>query len=81
MMTKEERKREGYYLGVMTGIIYDEHYLPNCIGEPITSNGFFLTPEFFEVLKTLSKTLIKKIQARADKKADEMFLNKNNDLT
>ena len=65
-MTKEEALKEGQILGGICRIMYDEHYLPNCIGEPIKTTGFFLSPEFLELLKTIPKETLLVIKKRAE---------------
>jgi len=68
-MTKEEMLIEGQFLGKFTGFVYDEHYVPNCKGEPITSNGFFMSPEFLSTIETIPKEVIEEMKVRA--KPDE----------
>jgi hypothetical protein len=66
-MNKEEMKTEALFLGSLTTIVYEEHYVPNCKGEPIPLMGFFLTDEFFATSKNIPKEVIADIKVRAKK--------------
>jgi hypothetical protein len=65
VMTKQEALREGQFLGKVCRIVYDEHYLPNCKEEPVKATGFFMSKEFMDTIKNISKEETEGIRERA----------------